>query len=117
MIRRINKPIPAPEETGSRSYEWISSQYDWTIALCTGGQNLRTRLAQLDDMAPGDRVLYVGVGSGEDAIEAARRGIQVTCLDLSSSMIERARATISKGRFDGRLCQCGLDALRHRAAF
>jgi demethylphylloquinol methyltransferase len=91
MIRRINKPIPAPEETGSRSYEWISSQYDWTIALCTGGQNLRTRLAQLDDMAPGDRVLYVGVGSGEDAIEAARRGIQVTCLDLSSSMIERAR--------------------------
>jgi hypothetical protein len=31
-------------------------------------------------------VLYVGVGSGEDAIEAARRGIQVTCLDLSTSM-------------------------------
>jgi demethylphylloquinol methyltransferase len=91
MIRRTNNPPPSQGETGSRSYEWISSQYDWTIAVCTGGQNLRTRLAQLDEMSPGDRVLYVGVGSGEDAIEAARRGIQVTCLDLSSSMIEQAR--------------------------
>lgn len=91
MIRRQSNPISSRGETGSRSYEWISSQYDWTIALCTGGQNLRTRLAQLDDLAPGDRVLYVGVGSGEDALEAARRGIRVTCLDLSSSMIEKAR--------------------------
>ena len=41
---------------------------------------------------PGDRVLDVGVGSGNAAIEAARRGASVTGIDLTPAQIERARA-------------------------
>jgi demethylphylloquinol methyltransferase len=94
----------APEaavETGSRSYDRVSSKYDRTIAVATGGQNLATRLAQLDEMRPGDRVLYVGVGSCEDAIEAARMGARVTCLDLSAAMIEKGRERFERANLSG----------------
>jgi ubiquinone/menaquinone biosynthesis C-methylase UbiE len=39
----------------------------------------------------GDRVLDVGVGSGNAAIEAVRRGATVTGIDLTPAQIERAR--------------------------
>ena len=39
----------------------------------------------------GDRVLDVGVGNGNAAIEAARRGASVTGIDLTPAQIERAR--------------------------
>ncbi len=41
---------------------------------------------------PGHRVLDVGVGNGNAAVEAARRGAQVTGIDLTPTQIERARA-------------------------
>jgi len=40
----------------------------------------------------GDRVLDVGVGTGNAAIEAARRGAAVTGVDLTPAQIELARA-------------------------
>jgi ubiquinone/menaquinone biosynthesis C-methylase UbiE len=40
----------------------------------------------------GDRVLDVGVGSGNAAIEAARCGATVTGIDLTPAQIERARS-------------------------
>jgi demethylphylloquinol methyltransferase len=88
-------------ETGSRSYEWIASIYDWTVATFTGGQNLATRLAQLEDLKRGDRVLYIGVGSGEDALEAARNGVEITCLDLSAGMVEQARDRFAEAQLPG----------------
>jgi len=41
---------------------------------------------------PGDRVLDVGVGNGNAAFEAARRGAQVTGIDLTPAQIARAHA-------------------------
>jgi ubiquinone/menaquinone biosynthesis C-methylase UbiE len=97
---RVQAPVAAGE-TISRNYDRVSSKYDRTIAVATGGQNLATRLAQLDEMQPGDRVLYVGVGSCEDAIEAARMGVRVTCLDLSEAMIEKGRERFAEANLPG----------------
>ena len=69
--KREEPGAQADGETVSRNYDRVSSKYDRTIAVATGGQNLATRL-ELDEMQPGDRVLYVGVGSCEDAIELPR---------------------------------------------
>ena len=39
-------------------------------------------------------MLYVGVGTGEDAILAARRGALVTCVDIAPKMLKRAQRRI-----------------------
>jgi SAM-dependent methyltransferase len=43
-------------------------------------------------VSPGDRVLDVGAGDGNAAIEAATRGAVVTAVDLTPAQVERARA-------------------------
>jgi demethylmenaquinone methyltransferase/2-methoxy-6-polyprenyl-1,4-benzoquinol methylase len=101
MISQSDPPTNVHSETANRSYERISSKYDRTIAFFTGGQNLASRLAQLDELEAGDRVLYIGVGSGEDAIEAAKKGVHVTCLDLSAGMIEKARERFERAQLPG----------------
>ncbi len=42
-------------------------------------------------IAPGDRVLDVGVGDGNAAIVAARRGAAVTGIDLTPAQLDKAR--------------------------
>lgn len=97
-------------ETLGRSYEALSSIYDRFIGAATGGQNLATRIAQLEDMKPGDRVLYVGSGAGEDAIAAAAKGVDVTCLDLSAGMIGKARRAFERaGRAGNFICADVMD--------
>jgi SAM-dependent methyltransferase len=52
------------------------------------------RLLDLAHVAPGSRVLAIGVGTGGEALEAARRvgpDGQVVATDLSAAMIEEAR--------------------------
>src|SRR5580704_14384215 len=94
------KPHSSGEQI-ARSYESISSFYERLNALFTGGQNLATRLSQIEDMHAGQRVLYVGVGPGEEALEAASRVIKVTCVDLSPSMVEIVRERFEKAGLPG----------------
>jgi SAM-dependent methyltransferase len=44
------------------------------------------------DIAPGTRLLDVACGAGQLTIPAARRGIDVTALDLAANLVEQARA-------------------------
>jgi ubiquinone/menaquinone biosynthesis C-methylase UbiE len=88
-------------DMSARRYDLVSSIYERLTLLFTGGQNLTTRMSQLEDMQAGQRVLYVGVGPGEEALEAARRGIKVTCVDLSPSMIETVRNAFEKAGLPG----------------
>lgn len=44
------------------------------------------------DIQPGTRLLDVACGSGQLTIPAARKGIQVTGLDLASNLVQQARA-------------------------
>ena len=41
-------------------------------------------------------MLYLGVGSGEDALAAARKGAEVTCVDTSAGMLERLRRRLEQ---------------------
>ena len=67
----------------------------WTIGSYPDvGQNFLSMAAHLVDavdVGPGDRVLDVACGTGNVAITAARRGADVTGLDITPAMIDDAR--------------------------
>jgi len=67
--------------------EWRASG----IGAITEHLQRRLILALVDDVS-GRRVLDVGCGDGELAVELSRRGAVVTGIDASSDMIEAARA-------------------------
>ncbi len=70
---------------------WALGDYDAMMRqerLHGVGERLVDRLR----VAPGETVLDVACGTGNAALPAARAGAQVTGLDLSPEMLERARA-------------------------
>jgi demethylmenaquinone methyltransferase/2-methoxy-6-polyprenyl-1,4-benzoquinol methylase len=77
--------------------------YEPLARLYSLGKIEAAKASQLEVMGPGDRVLYVGVGAGEDAVLAARRGVELTCIDLSARMLARARAKLDREGLSGEL--------------
>jgi ubiquinone/menaquinone biosynthesis C-methylase UbiE len=77
-----------------RSYTAVASIYETLAACYSAGRIAAAKRAQLAEMRPGDQVLYVGVGAGEDAAQAARLGVRLTCIDLSSAMLARLEAKL-----------------------
>jgi len=77
----------------SRVYENLASVYDFTFgpALHPG----RVDAIQRMGIRPGDRVLEVGVGTGINAALYPRE-CAVTGVDLSSSMLDKARDRIAR---------------------
>ena len=56
-----------------------------------------TLLSWLPDDMTGQRLLDAGCGTGALAVEAARRGAQVTAIDLSPNLVDVARARMPEG--------------------
>src|SRR6266480_1674996 len=81
----------APE--GVRTmFDRIAPVYDLMNRLMTAGLDQRWRRKTVAAVVrPGDRVLDVCCGTGDLAVEAARAGGDVTGLDFSAPMLERAR--------------------------
>jgi demethylmenaquinone methyltransferase/2-methoxy-6-polyprenyl-1,4-benzoquinol methylase len=68
-------------------YAVVGHFYDFTSNLYSGKSIQRCKVAHLDLLRPGDKVLFAGVGHGRDALYAARRGADVTVVDLSKTML------------------------------
>ena len=85
-----------PEPTPSGGFDRAAWFYDPLARLYSLGQIEAAKASQLEVMNPGDRVLYVGVGGGQDAAKAARKGVELTCVDLSSRMLDRARSRVER---------------------
>jgi demethylmenaquinone methyltransferase/2-methoxy-6-polyprenyl-1,4-benzoquinol methylase len=73
-------------------FDRIAPVYDAMNRLMTAGLDRRWRRATVAAaVRPGDRVLDAACGTGELALEARRAGAEVTGLDFSAAMLERAR--------------------------
>jgi demethylmenaquinone methyltransferase/2-methoxy-6-polyprenyl-1,4-benzoquinol methylase len=73
-------------------FDRIAPVYDAMNRLMTAGLDRRWRRATVAAVVrPGDRVLDAACGTGELALEARRAGTEVTGLDFSAAMLERAR--------------------------
>lgn len=71
----------------SDRYAVVGHFYDFTSNLYSGKSIQRCKVAHLDQLRPGDKVLFAGVGHGRDALYAAQRGADVTVVDLSKTML------------------------------
>ncbi len=77
---------PAPFDT-------VAAEYDARFTEHALGRWLRAAVwAHLDEaFQPGDSVLELGCGTGEDAVHLARRGVRVHATDGAAAMVEIAR--------------------------
>ena len=76
-------------QTG-KAYDRLSSLYDALSHFYSGGKIRALKTAQSAEMRHGDKILYAGVGTGEEAALMTRSDVQVTILDASPLMLERA---------------------------
>lgn len=77
-------------------YRWIGPAYDILCKLYGGRAYERCRISTLHNLSAKDKVLFVGVGHGEDAIFAAQAGAQVTVVELSPTMLKQFQKNLSK---------------------
>jgi len=83
-------------------FDRIAGVYDLMNRVMTAGLDARwrARAADLARAGAGDRVLDVATGTGDLAIELRDRGAEVTGLDFSEEMLERAREKAPDVRFE-----------------
>jgi len=74
-----------------KNYDAFASLYDLVAHVGSVGSIRASKACQTPRLRPGDRVLFAGSGTGEDAVAAARLGCHVTCVDASTGMLARAR--------------------------
>lgn len=84
------------------SYDPVAKIYEKIAYIYSFGLIRKAKLSQISEISPLDKVLYVGVGSGEDAVCAAKIGAEVTCIDISSRMIEKSKNKFSKQNLKAR---------------
>ena len=82
-----------PETQVRAMFDRIARIYDRMNSVMTAGMHhrWRERAAELARVGPGSRALDVGTGTGDLAIELARRGASVTGVDFAPAMLEVAR--------------------------
>lgn len=59
--------------------------------LAAAGHDVHGEAGLVEALAPGRRILDAGCGTGRVAVELARRGFEVTGLDLDPAMLDAAR--------------------------
>ncbi len=69
------------------------------------------KLVKFAQIAPRQRVLDIGCGTGVVAITAARRGAKVSALDLTPALLERARKNASIANVDVAFIEGDAEAL------
>jgi demethylmenaquinone methyltransferase / 2-methoxy-6-polyprenyl-1,4-benzoquinol methylase len=83
-----------PADSVRAMFDRIAGVYDVMNTVMTAGlhHRWRSRAVDLARVGPGSRALDVATGTGDLAIELARRGAAVVGSDFSEGMLARARA-------------------------
>jgi demethylmenaquinone methyltransferase / 2-methoxy-6-polyprenyl-1,4-benzoquinol methylase len=82
-----------PDSQVKAMFDRIARVYDRMNSVMTAGMHhrWRRRAAELARVGPGSTALDVATGTGDLAIELARRGAEVTGMDFAPAMLEIAR--------------------------
>ncbi|WP_369601513.1 methyltransferase domain-containing protein [Hahella sp. SMD15-11] len=79
-------------------YRIIGPAYDFLSAIYAGKSIHECKIAMLtpENIKPGDKILFAGVGHGKDALHAAELGADVTVVDLSETMLRKFQEGLDK---------------------
>ena len=82
-----------PMESACSAFDDIAEHYDEMFTRSVIGRAQRQIVWEVlaDAFSPGDRVLEINCGTGEDALFLARRGVSVEACDESKQMIQVAQ--------------------------
>jgi demethylphylloquinol methyltransferase len=97
-----------------KSYDRVARIYDAAAHLYSGGKIRALKAAQIGALQPGQKILYAGVGDGEDAVLATNRQVSLTLLDLSQGMLDRAKSKFQALDAEGSLELICSDVLKHQ---
>lgn len=91
----------APTLIAGAAFDSIADQYDELFTKSLVGRAQRGVVWRVVDrtFSPGEKILELNCGTGEDALHLAQRGVNVVACDASSRMVEVARqkAALSPG--------------------
>ena len=91
--------------TNTRSYEKVADKYAEFNYLSPERAIIRSKLVELKEVKAGMKVLFAGSGPGEDCLAAVMQGADVTCIDLSSRMLQIAADKIKERKMSARFIQ------------
>ncbi|EAT11299.1 class I SAM-dependent methyltransferase [Bermanella marisrubri] len=80
-------------------YKIIGPLYDFLSTIYSGRQIHKCKIAMNDGLKTDDKILFAGVGHGKDAIDAAEKGLKVTVVDLSATMLKNLEKNIKGKQF------------------
>ena len=102
-------------------FDATAADYDATFSSSLLGKAMRRAVWRRLDVcfAPGDRVLELGCGTGEDAIHLARHGALVVAIDRSAAMVDMARRKVEAAGLGARVevRHARIEELEHRPPF
>jgi SAM-dependent methyltransferase len=83
---------------GPLPFDSMARDYDRSFTASSIGQRMRAAVWRRLDAAfqPGERVLELNCGTGEDAVHLAGRGVRVLATDTSPEMLAVARAKVER---------------------
>jgi ubiquinone/menaquinone biosynthesis C-methylase UbiE len=92
----------------ARNYDAVAGTYEFLSHVYSTGQIKAAKFAQFDWINDRSDLCYLGCGSGEDVIEAASRGHNVTAVDISAKMLNRLRRKLSRRNLNAKLILCDI---------
>lgn len=87
----------------SRNYDRAAWFYEKSAKIYSTNQIRASKRFQMNYIQPGMRVLYLGAGGGEDAVMAAEKGAEVTCVDISQGMLDSIQRKLAQKDLDANL--------------
>jgi SAM-dependent methyltransferase len=101
-------------------FDAMASEYDRSFGAGAVGRRMRAATWRRLDAAfrPGERVLELNCGTGEDAVHLAERGVRVLATDSSPPMVEATRAKVARAGLDAlvEVAPLAIEQLAHTAA-
>jgi SAM-dependent methyltransferase len=111
---RIGLTVAFDAASGLAAFDEAAATYDAHFSTTRLGRWVREAVWDMlaTTLQPGQRVLELGCGTGEDAIWLAQQGISVVATDASAGMLTVARAKVRQAGLTDRVQFAQMDAAR-----